>query len=89
MGHAVELPESLYRQVAEYAARRHEEPGAIIVSWLMDAMHRAESQIAVANDVASDEPMNLLAGIINVSDADAGDYHDRYFSMDDDDAAKS
>lgn len=89
MGRTVDLPEALYCKVAEYAAERHQEPDALILSWIADAMRRAESHSpSVPVDLVPDEPLSLLAGIINLPDADAGDDHDMYFGAEDNDAKK-
>ena len=83
MSHSVEVPDDLYRKIAQYAAEHHEEPEALIVSWVADAVRRAESpDSSQVSGLSPDEPLALLAGIINVPDADAGDHHDMYFGAD-------
>jgi len=83
MSHIVEVPDELYRKIEQYAVKHQRKPEAVIVSWVADAISRAEvAESGPASGLSPDEPLALLAGIINVPDADAGDHHNRYFGAD-------
>ncbi len=83
MSHIVEVPDELYRKIEQYAVKHQREPEAVIVSWVADAIRRAEvAESAPASGLSPDEPLVLLAGIVNVPDPDAGDHHDMYFGAD-------
>ncbi len=87
MSHIVEVPDELYRKIERYAAERNQDPESLIASWAAEAMRRTETPQPIEapisdGSLASDEPLALLAGIVSVPDADAGDHHDRYVGAD-------
>ena len=88
MSHALYIPEELYAKLAEYAAKRHQEPDTVATELLTEAV-TSQGTETVENSpqiVEALDALNRLAGSISVNDPGLADEHDKYFGCGDDDA---
>lgn len=92
MSHILEVPDDLYRKIAHYATEAKQEPDTLILSWVTEAAQRLNAKptqppTSVTFDegalTATDDPMTLLAGIIDSHDPGWANDHDSYFGYDD------
>jgi len=92
MSHAVEVPDDLYRKIADYATIAKQEPDMLILEWVKAATeHLTAIPVTPPANVTFDDPaqrgstdpMTLLAGIIDSHDPGWANDHDTYFGSDD------
>lgn len=84
MGHPIELelPDEVYAKVSALADAQKRDPETIILSWVREAAERVNEAPIDLGSPSGQDPLFLLAGIINVPDPDSGDHHDEYFGAD-------
>lgn len=85
MGHPIELelPDDVFAKVSALADAQRLDPEVIILSWVQEAAEKANAGSIDGGSTSEQDPLFLLAGIINVPDPDSGDHHDEYFGADD------
>ena len=92
MSHTLEVPDDLYRKIADYASEAEQEPDTLILAWVAEAAQHLDAEpTAPSTGVTFDEraltatgdPMILLAGIIDSHDPGWANDHDSYFGSDD------
>ena len=89
MSHTLEVPDDLYRKIANYAAEAAQEPDALMLAWVAEAAKRLSDSAPTATGATFDErallagdPMTMLAGIIDSHAPGWADDHDAYFGSD-------
>jgi len=84
MGHAVQLPDELYAEVAAYAQQQHETPDDVIVSWVAEAAQRVKTAPAANQQESSydpaKDPLARFIGRFSSGASDLAKRHDDYLA---------